>query len=126
MRIRLSTSDYNTSKQVLQLLSECSAIGSENDQPQIAWGEVTVRPGAVETMFELVGTVAASVSTGLLANWIWSLIQQHPRMNEVRIEVQKPDGHRIVIEGRSADAIKLQLKGLVDTNVPKPNKPTGE
>jgi hypothetical protein len=86
---------------------------------------VTVRPGAVEALFEVIGVVVGSVSTGLIANWIWSLLQTPQRINEIRIAVEKPDGHRIVIEGRSPDEIKIQLKGLFDTNDATPTKPTG-
>ena len=101
------------------------------DAVRVRFRSVNVRPGAVETIFELGGvlTVAAGVvgdvAIGVVSNWIWSLVSAwrskrpapQPR-NDLHIEVTHPYGTRVSIDARTRESILASVKDALTPHAP--------
>lgn len=99
--------------QVISLTTNGSDVGS------IEWGDVEVERGAIETIFEIIGSlhlesVAVGVAVEIIANWLWSFLQK-PNDIQVKVLVVHDDASKIThLETESADAMKASLSVALD------------
>jgi hypothetical protein len=90
----------------------------------VSVGQASIHRGALETVVEFVSTIdfgglSVAVASGLLANWIWSLIKKDPSKPEappaeIKIMLDHGGSH-LELEAKSKVDLKISLKrGLRD------------
>lgn len=104
------------------LSNQTTSLDHDGEHVDIKWDDIDVRPGAIETTFEIYGVlmasggVALSIGTSIAANWLYDRFFRQPAKpsNRITLTVERPDGTRVIINAESEEKIKLQLDKIIN------------
>jgi hypothetical protein len=121
MDIKLIVTDHQLAKSVMLPIQSISIILNESglEIGSIEWGDVEVERGAIETVFEILGTLhlgsmAAGVASGVLANWLWSHLHKPSEVRVEIINIHNKVANTINIETHSMDSMKASLSKVIE------------
>lgn len=97
MQIKLITTEHDMAEKLMIPIQNqvITLRDCDSNAGSIKWGGVEVERGAIETIFELLGSLqlenlSLGIVSGIIANWLWSFLQkshlQKPN-EEIRVEV---------------------------------------
>lgn len=123
MQVRLVTRDRDIAETLmLPLQREVVTLGEGGSETRIGWGEIEVERGALETVFEILGSVTVSIGSGVLAQWLWSRLRDPGRVRVEIIRTRHGATETIAIDTCSLDALKASLASALHP-APEPSPP---
>lgn len=128
MQVRLITTERGIAENLIAPIKNQVLILKDNNSNvgSIKWDDIEVERGAVETIFEILGSlhlgdISIGVVSGVIANWMWSHLQsgtlQKPS-EKIRVEVirQHHDVTQVVrIECHSLEAMTASLSSALES-----------
>jgi hypothetical protein len=124
MQVKLVTTDRGVAETLmLPLQHEVIRLGDGGPEMRIGWGEVEVERGAVETIFEILGSLTVSIGSGVLASWLWTHLREPGRVCVQIIRTRQGDTETIEIDTCSLEALNASLASALQ---PKPEHPEPE
>lgn len=128
MQVRLITTERGIAENLIAPIKNQVLVLKDNKSnvASIEWDDIEVERGAVETIFEILGSlhlgdISIGVASGIIANWMWSRLQssapQKPSAT-IRIEVirQHHDITQVIrIECHSLEAMTASLSSALES-----------